>query len=59
MRIILAIAGYFVGVLLAILILAMLSTDSEMGNSFIPANIGGIICAIIGYNLPKKKEEKK
>ncbi|CAD7802868.1 hypothetical protein CHRY9390_00990 [Chryseobacterium aquaeductus] len=58
MKFFIAIIGYFVGVLLTIIILSMFSagTDSKMPNSFIPANIGGIILAIIGYNYSKNKK---
>lgn len=58
MKIILAILGYIIGTFLGILILAFLTAalDSDYtGSSFIFGNIMGIICAIIGYNLPKKK----
>ncbi len=51
-----AVLGFIVGVLLVIVILAMYSaaTDSQMPNPFIPANIVGIILAIVGYNYRKK-----
>ena len=53
-----AIVGYLIGVLLTILLLSMFSiaTDSKMPNSFIPANIGGIILAVFGYNFSKNKK---
>lgn len=58
MKIILAILGYIIGTFLGILILAFITSASDsdkMGSSFIFGNIMGIICAIIGYKLPKKK----
>ena len=58
MKIILAIVGYFAGTLIGIILLAMFEAATESGamkNTFLVANISGIICAIIGYNIPKKK----
>lgn len=58
MKIFLSILGYFIGVFLGMAILAMLtaaSNSDHMKSSFIFGNITGIICAIFGYNLPKKK----
>lgn len=60
MKIFLSILGYIIGIFLGITLLAMFSagSDSDLmggGNSFIIGNIFGIICAIIGYNIGKKK----
>ena len=57
MKIILAILGFIIGNFLGIVILAILSTatQSEMGNPFVLSTVLGVICSIIGFNLPKKK----
>ena len=55
MRIFLAILGFIVGNLLGIAINAVISPDSS---PFILATVSGIICAVIGYNLPKNQSEK-
>ena len=58
MKIILSVLGYFIGTFLGLIILSLITsaTDTDqMGSSFIFGNIMGIIGAIIGYKIPKKK----
>ena len=61
MKIFLAVLGFIVGNLLGVILLAGITTasDTAMGNPFILATIVGVIFAIIGYNLPKNKQEKE
>lgn len=58
MKFFLAFIGYIIGVLLTIFLLSLFSsaTNSEMPNTFILGNIGGVILAIIGYNYSKNKK---
>lgn len=59
MRILLAIVGFFIGLFLGIVILSAITVSTEtnqMGNTFIVSNLLGVICAIIGYNIPKNKK---
>ena len=62
MKITLAIIGYIFGIFIGIIILAMMTAASNQdftSNSFVFGNICGIICAIIGYKMPKNKNPSK
>lgn len=61
MKIIFAILGYVIGLFCGITILAGFATASgsdAMSSSFVAGNIVGIICAIVGYNIPKSKKSE-
>lgn len=57
MKTTLVIVGYFVGVFVGIIIVAMYASATDTDpNSFIFANICGIIGAILGYNSSRNKK---
>lgn len=59
MRILFAFIDFIVGLFAGIAILSAITVSTntdQMGSVFIVSNILGVICAIIGYNIPKSKK---
>jgi len=63
MKILGAVLGFILGILIGVIVLAAISTSasdqSMMNNTFVIANIFGIVGAIFGYRMAGKAKNKK